>query len=54
MLEEDFVDKKEMIAGIIFDFDSSVEKGIFIPPNEEDCHIMAEQILNALGIYPVI
>ena len=50
---EEFVDKKEMIAAIIFDFDKSVEEEVYIPPNEEDCHNIAEQILNSLGFYPL-
>ena len=47
MNEEQFVDTKEMIASIIFDYHN--EDGEYIPPHEEDCHAIAEDIMSALG-----
>jgi predicted RNA-binding Zn-ribbon protein involved in translation (DUF1610 family) len=42
--EEDFLDKKEQIAAIIFDYDYSEEEE---RPYEESCHNIAEEILSA-------
>jgi hypothetical protein len=42
---EDYLDKKEHIAAIIFDYDYSEEEE---RPHEESCHNIAEEILSAM------
>jgi len=48
--EEDFLNTKEMIAAILFDYEN--EESDYVRPHEEDCHELAERILEALRIFP--
>ena len=50
MTPEEYIDKKEWVAAQIFDFDGDE----YVPPHEEHCHELAENILNGLGFYPVV
>lgn len=53
MSEEEFVNKKEMISAMIFDYETDSlpdHSGL----HEEACNDLAEQILNALGFYPTV
>ncbi len=43
---EAYISYKEMIASIIFDFEGED----YVRPHEEDCHALAEKILEALQI----
>jgi hypothetical protein len=44
--QEEYVDIKEKIASVIFDFDSED----YVRPDEEDCHAIAEEIMDVFGL----
>ena len=49
--DEEYIQAKELIAAIIFDYDydSLCPDGGYGRPHEEDCHAIAEEILEAFG-----
>ena len=49
MDEEQWIDTKEMIASIIFDYEEEEHYEHYIRPHEETCHALAEKIMKALG-----
>jgi len=44
--QEEYVEIKERIASIIFDYEGED----YERPHEEDCHAIAEEIMSALGL----
>ena len=48
--EEKWIDTKELIARIIFFHGDDAEDGDYVRPHEETCHVLAENIMKALGM----